>query len=189
MKKRLFILLIILLAKSNVTAQDIVFLDQNLDGTPYLSTHPVILTSNLTSVTISGDIQHEVSTNITPTSDNVILIRASEAIFGVNPTGGGSKGTIIRPKPGFCLTCNKNNAVKPIDVFLNQVNNDIQITSQEGIIVGFTVYDLTGKALSSEKTAPTSNCSITTTELRKGIYIVRIDLENQQFKTMKFIKN
>lgn len=188
MKKRLFLLLIIALTKSNLSAQTI-FLIQDLDGfPPIVSDHELIFTSNLPSVTISGEIQSDISTTVTPTSDSAIMIKASEAVFGVNALGG-SKGTVIRPKPRGIGGKNNITPKPKIDVKVYQINNDIHITSNETQIIGVAIYDLTGKLIISEKTTSLNEQIIATNGLKKSIYIIKIDFENQQYETIKFIKN
>lgn len=188
MKKNIFILLIILLIKSNLSAQTF-NLFQDFDGAPYVSDQEIIFKSTIPTVTISGDIQSEISITVKSDLSNIIFIKASEVVFAANPNGG-SKGTVIRPKPRLCIECEKSLVVKQKnDIFLNQTYNNIQIMSRQELIVGYTLFDLSGKTITTEKTTPTSNFIIDTAQLKKAVYIVKIDLGNQQFKTIKFIKN
>jgi hypothetical protein len=184
MKKSLFVLLIILLVKSNLSAQHI-SLEEDFEQFLYVSDEEIIFTIEVSTATISGEIQSAVCTTITPSSTNVIIIKDPE---GANRLGGGSKGTVIRPKPGIGIGPKTINPKPKIDILLNQSNNDIQITSNEGLITGFTLYDLSGKLISTEKTTPTNNYNISTNQLKNAIYILKIDLENQPSKTIKIIK-
>lgn len=189
MKNSLFTLFLILLIKSNLCAQTITLLS-DFDGTPYISEEEIIFKSGTHVATISGQIESDIAISVKTFGTDIIFIRASEAVFAANPNGG-SKGTVIRPKPGVsCSPCFKKTAVKPkIDVLINQGNSNLQIISSAGVIIGYTLYDLTGKTITTEKTLPTNNYTIVTTELKKSIYILKIDLDNQQYKTLKFIKN
>ena len=184
MKKSLFVLLIILLVKTNLSAQHI-SLESDFDQFLYVSDEEIVFTIEVPSATISGEIQSAICTTITPSSTNIIIIKASEEANRL----GGSKGTVIRPKPGIGMGPKTINPKPKIDVLLNQANNDIQITSYESLITGFALYDLSGKLISAEKTTPTNNYNISTIQLKNAIYILKIDLENQQSKTIKIIKN
>ncbi|MCF6130833.1 T9SS type A sorting domain-containing protein [Flavobacterium wongokense] len=183
MKKGLFVLLIILLAKSNLSAQHIP-LAGDFEQYLYVSDEEIIFTIEVPSATISGEIQSAVCTTVTPSSTNVIIISDPE-----NNKLGGSKGTVIRPRPGFGTGGKALNTNPKTDILLNQSYNDIQITSNSERIIGFSLYDLSGRLVIKEKTIPTNNYTIPATELKRAIYIVKIDLENQQSKTIKFIKN
>ena len=95
MKKSLFVLLIILLVKSNLNAQQIP-LEGNFEQYLYVSDEEIIFTIEVPLATISCEIQSAICTTITPSSTNVIIIKDPE---GANRLGGDSKGTVIRPKP------------------------------------------------------------------------------------------
>ncbi|MGV3695539.1 T9SS type A sorting domain-containing protein [Flavobacterium sp.] len=188
MKKSLFILLILLLAKSNLSAQ-VFNLDEDYDANPYISDLEITYKSIVPSVTMSGHIESSIATTVKSADGNIIIIKASEVVFSANPSGG-SKGTVIRPKPGVCIGCrDKKPKTTTMDVVLNHTNNDLQITAYGSTIVGYTLYDLSGKMIRAEKTTPANHCNVSTSELSNSIYIIKIDFENQQYKTMKFLKN
>ena len=102
MKKALFILLIILLAKSKLSAQTIT-LSPDFYG-PYATDLQIIFTSDnlYPEATISGGIESAISTTIKPTLNNSITIKDVEAAFTVTNSVLTGKGTVIRPKPGAC---------------------------------------------------------------------------------------
>ncbi len=193
MKKTVFLLLITLLIKSNLSAQPPIILDHDFDVFYQLYGENVFFT-NSTNVSISGEIETGINFSITvsPNPSFSILIKPSYGVLaGVTPQASGSKGTVIRPKPGIgCSPC-RQSAPTPsnLAVLLSQTYNEILITSEEVPIIGYTLYDLYGKAITSEKITSTNHFSLKTLSLQKAIYILIIDLENQQFKTIKFFKN
>ena len=194
MKKITLILLIIVFFKNNLSAQPI-SLTTDYYG-PLSTDLQIIFTSHSSHpvATISGEIESNISTTIIPTLNNTILIKDVAVVSSVTSSILTGKGTVIRPKPGIDCPggpgCRDSmNLISKIDVVLSQSNNEIQITSNEGLITGYMLYDILGKVILSEKKSPTNNFNIGTTELKTGIYILKIDLENQQYKTIKFIKN
>lgn len=187
MKKAFLALLFILLAENNVSAQ-VFDLDEDYDANPYISEIAIIYNSIIPLVTISGHIESEVSTTIKAKESNIIIVKASEAVFAA--PSGGSKGTVIRPKPGFCIGCKKTIPISPkIDAFLNQADNAIEINSHGLKMISYCLYDITGKAIASANIPPTTNHILDTSGLKNAVYIVKIEFEDQSFKAIKFIKN
>lgn len=190
MKKSIFILLIILLIKSNLSAQTIT-LSPSFQGY-YAFDHEIVFISdtNYPVATISGEIESAISISIIPSLNNSIIIKDLETVSSVTNSILTGKGTVIRPRPGIICPCRFSTPIiSKTDVVLSQTNNEIQITSNEELIISYELYDLLGKVIISEKTYPTNNFKISTSELTKAVYILKINLENQQYKTIKFIKN
>ena len=73
-----------------------------------------------------------------------------------------------------------------LSVYPNPVSDRLNIDYKENIS-NLTVYDLSGRSVKS-LTTNNSNNSIDVSDLKSGIYMLRIETENKDVSTVKFIK-
>ena len=73
-----------------------------------------------------------------------------------------------------------------LSIYPNPVSDKLNINYKENIS-NLTVYDLSGRSVKS-LTTNNSNNSIDVSDLKSGTYLLRIETENKNVSTVKFIK-
>jgi hypothetical protein len=99
------------------------------------------------------------------------------------PTGGN-----LIPLSQFIVTSleEKNALSNAISVFPNPFNDQININNEANINLDITIFDVTGKIISSEK-SNSNSITINTLELTQGIYIINVK-SNELSANYKVVK-
>jgi len=101
-----------------------------------------------------------------------------------NMSAKSSNAIILQESEGTGINDNYSDA--NISVYPNPVKDRLHFTSEVGVS-SVTIYNMLGKKV-IEKSFAKRNMSINTSKLKEGIYFINFEVEEQQIKTLKFIK-
>lgn len=114
-------------------------------------------------------------------------------IFKINnaPINGNKMATITFTYNASTLSNRKTNAIADIKIHHNPTNSEITLSNIQNVnLKNIEIYSITGKMVrqvSSTKSLKTIKIDVS--NLNKGIYLFKLNLENGSFKTQKTIIN
>lgn len=85
---------------------------------------------------------------------------------------------------GLSLGVQENNLANAISIYPNPVTNNLFIKSNSNVLTA-DLYTLTGQLIKSQKV---DENKIQTAELASGIYIIKLNMEDGEISTQKFVK-
>lgn len=133
---------------------------------------------------IQGVISSDQTIYILPGYSQVRIVPESFSFKGHKPhktvIGGNDIGGFIQPSPQA-----------QVDLYPNPTQSDINITVDgRQKIISFTLLDMFETPINNVRfSRPTSQHTFSVTAIRKGIYILKMQLDNGEILTKKIIKN
>jgi hypothetical protein len=85
------------------------------------------------------------------------------------------------------LSVSQTNIDQVIRVYPNPAVDMLKIFNPSGVVISYTLYDITGKNIISEKASASNDIEINTAYIDKGVYILQINHKHQQ-KNYRIIK-
>jgi hypothetical protein len=142
-----------------------------------------LLATNITNsqtITISGIFASDVAVNIIPKGINSIIIKHNYSI-----TNKAEGTTVIRPKS------NSGPVKGPVSISLypNPVQSNLNFTCADLLVTSYQIYDLNGLLKINQTITATNSGSIDVNSLTAGNYILNLQLQNNSFIRIQFIKN
>jgi Secretion system C-terminal sorting domain len=156
----------------------------------YLDYNDKILISNSQNVIIAGEIYSDSSIAIIPYQTYSIVIKPPGfSVSGLpsnpqNPAGD-PPGTVIKPKPG-----GPQRIYSPVVVLYPvPVHTTLNFDITNFTVIGYEIYDTSGLVKLTESFSPRNTYAINVSTLTNANYFLKLNLGNNQFSTIQFIKN
>jgi hypothetical protein len=134
---------------------------------------------------VNTDYTHQDTLTI-PASWNAAKLEVIAFVFDKNTSG--QKNVLNAAKYYYYVGVDDVSSDATIaQVYPNPFTDKIEISSDKSRDLIVSLYSIDGKKLIEQKFESTDNCSINTSELSKGIYILKVN-DKEQIQTMKIIK-
>jgi hypothetical protein len=139
--------------------------------------------TNSQTIVISGKFYSDVAVNIIPKGTNSIIIKPMDYDYFITNKAEGA--TVVRPK------ANSGPVKGPVSISLypNPVQSNLNFTCADLLVTSYQIYDLNGLLKINQTITATNSGIIDVSGLTAGNYILNLQLQNNSFIRIQFIKN
>ncbi|QTE21504.1 T9SS type A sorting domain-containing protein [Polaribacter cellanae] len=133
------------------------------------------------------------------TTTGTIIIKPGNTFVRILANGAKSKGSNIQTHTtkigsngnvgGKASFKKKVKLVKNINVYPNKIKDFLNIRADATKIISYQLYDFLGKNIKKENLKYTNKVTVPVSEIKKGIYLLKIQLANGTQQIKKIIKN
>ncbi|NHM05679.1 T9SS type A sorting domain-containing protein [Flavobacterium sp. CYK-4] len=193
MRRLLYFIFFLVIWSKDVVAQTINFSNnsayvifssdnENLD----LDFQDDVIVNNTQNVVLQGKIYSDDSVVIKPHQNYSIVFKPQMPSPCMTCAPGDPPGTVIKPKPG-----GSGKIGSPLTVvYPVPVHTELNFTVSNYQVENFTIYDMFGVSKVSQNFAPPiQSYTIDVSGFANGNYILKLNLGNNMYASIQFIKN
>jgi hypothetical protein len=191
--RKLFLVMLFIINSSNLFSQHW-HCEDDIHGVFY-DIHMLNCTQDILVTSLEEDVDGTMIRGVITTTGSII-IKPGYSVVRVLPNGAESKGNLIHTtkiggngNDGANSANNANSVSNEITVYPNAMEDFIHIRSASSKLLGYTISDFYGNTLKKETLALTNKIRLPVVDLKKGMYLLNIQLENGTQHTKKMIKN